>query len=205
MEAVLVVADEAGARSLMTRWVRAIGFEARSVCDAQQALHAMGTHPAALAVCDVCMPGHDGLWLARELHRRYPDTAVIVATSLPRLDPALTGDQAGSVEYLLKPFSHDQLRRAMERALAWRRSTVETRQWRRRLEEELRHRRIDLVDGLRRSRVSAETLGGTLLDLLAVRDLSARRHAGRVARVAVSLARRLGVCSPEYNPLDYNN
>ena len=38
--------------------------------------------PTAVALCDLRMPGHDGLWLADQLRREHPDTAVIIATGV---------------------------------------------------------------------------------------------------------------------------
>ena len=38
--------------------------------------------PPAVALCDIRMPGHDGLWLADRIRRDSPETAVIMATGV---------------------------------------------------------------------------------------------------------------------------
>ena len=45
-----------------------------------KALELLAVTPTAVALCDLRMPGHDGLWLADQLRREHPDTAVIIAT-----------------------------------------------------------------------------------------------------------------------------
>ncbi|MBI4521422.1 MAG: response regulator [Gemmatimonadetes bacterium] len=202
MDSVLVVDDEAGARSLMTRWVRTIGYEARAVSNAEQALSAMGAEPAGVAVCDICMPGHDGLWLAGQLRERYPETAVIMATALPELDPALASLQVGAVDYLLKPFSRDQLRRVMERALTWRRTVVDARQWRQTLNRELQVRQRDMMAAVAHAHDSMARACDAMLDMLVARDAAARGHAERVSRLAIALAHEAGIREPELSDLE---
>jgi len=202
MDSVLVVDDEAGLRVLMTRWVQSIGVPTKSVSTAEQALDVMGSEPAAVAVCDIRMPGHDGLWLAEQLRRRYPDTAVIMATGLQDLDPALTSLRAGAIDYLVKPFGHAQLRQAVLRGLDWHRTAIDTRNWRRRLEEELRHRQARLAELIAESEVTSASTLEAMLAMLTMRDAAARGHANRVASLAVSLALVLGVTEPQLSDIE---
>ena len=89
MDSVLIVDDEAGLRTLMTRWVQALGYSAQVAASAEQALQEMETKPAAVALCDIRMPGRDGLWLTEQLRQRYPDTAVIISTAAQQVDLSL--------------------------------------------------------------------------------------------------------------------
>jgi len=202
MESLLVVDDEPGTRSLMTRWIRAIGYEARTAPDAEQALDAMGAEAASVAVCDVCLPGHDGLWLADQLRRRYPETAIIMATAQPGLDPALQGTHAHSVDYLLKPFSRDRFRQAVELAVEWRRALIGTRAWRQRLQDELQGRRAHLADVLAASPMKSLSAMECLMSMLSARDTSAVEHAHRVAGLSVLLARALGLHEPDVSNIE---
>ena len=202
MNSVLVVDDEVGLRTLMTRWVQSIGYSAVAASTAEQALDVMGSEPAAVAVCDIRMPGHDGLWLADQLRRRYPDTAVIMATGLRELDPAVTSLRAGAVDYLVKPFGRDQLKQAVERGLEWHQAMTATRNWRRRLEEELRLRQANLADAIAELEVTSVSTLDAMLSMLTARDATARDHANRVARLSVSLALVLGVTEPTLSDIE---
>jgi CheY-like chemotaxis protein len=77
MEPVLVVDDELHIRVVISRLVESFGYLAHQAPDADTALSMMDDERISVAVCDVRMPGHDGLWLANEIRGRYPETAVI--------------------------------------------------------------------------------------------------------------------------------
>jgi DNA-binding NtrC family response regulator len=78
---VLVVDDDVGVRDLMSRWLAA-GYDVRTAGNADEALTRVHGDPPAVAVCDIRMPGHDGLWLARKIHDVAPETAVIMASGV---------------------------------------------------------------------------------------------------------------------------
>ena len=61
---VLIVDDEPAVRDLMSRWLASMGLRSKTVSNADEALASLRLHHYDLAVIDVMMPGHDGLWLA---------------------------------------------------------------------------------------------------------------------------------------------
>jgi CheY-like chemotaxis protein len=69
---VLIVDDEPAVRDLMARWVTSLGLRPHTASSANEALASLRLRHYDLAVIDVMMPGHDGLWLARELQREHP-------------------------------------------------------------------------------------------------------------------------------------
>src|SRR5829696_10572679 len=79
---VLVVDDENGVRDLMRRWLQAGGYSVASASGADEALGVIQTFAPAVALCDIRMPGRDGLWLAQRIRQQYPETAVIIATGV---------------------------------------------------------------------------------------------------------------------------
>ena len=196
MDAVLIVDDEPGVCSLMTRWVQALGYSAQVATSAEQALQEMETNPAAVALCDIRMPGRDGLWLTAQLRQRYPDTAVIISTGAQQLDYAVSSLRAGVVDYLLKPFDAMRLRDALQRGLEWHRTAFETRNWRFQMEVELRggERRFSKAS----ASVEATSTGAleAMLALLNAHDPAAYEHARQVAHHAVHIALVLGLQEP---------
>ena len=81
LSSVLIVDDEPAVRDLMSRWVASLGLRPQTASNADEALASMRVRHYDLAVIDVMMPGRDGLWLAAQLGREHPQTAVIVATA----------------------------------------------------------------------------------------------------------------------------
>jgi DNA-binding NtrC family response regulator len=118
MYSVLIVDDETGIRTILTRWLTVSGYEVRSAESADTALAQMAAAPADVVMCDITMPGRDGLWLAGELHKRYPASALILATGLDSVPPAASM-QPGIVEYIVKPFDPKEVRRSVAAAARW--------------------------------------------------------------------------------------
>src|SRR5262245_55471977 len=87
---ILVVDDDEGVRKLLTRWVTAMGHDAKVAPDAETALEMMGKWPIDVALCDIRMPGHDGIWLVEQMRSLFPAIAVVLATGLLEMDPMVT-------------------------------------------------------------------------------------------------------------------
>jgi len=118
MAHVLIVDDEEGIRAVLARLVTGAGHTVTEAPDADSALRALETQEANVALCDVRMPGHDGVWLVEEVRRRFPAVGLLFVTAETRLPPASTLKQ-GVVAYVLKPFNKDAILAAIGSALAW--------------------------------------------------------------------------------------
>jgi CheY-like chemotaxis protein len=114
---VLVVDDEEGVRQLLGHWVESLGYAVKAAGNADEALQLMESTPVDAAVCDIRMPGHDGVWLIDQLRASYPATAIVIATGRTDMDPFVTL-RSGVAGYLTKPFRVEELRQALEHALA---------------------------------------------------------------------------------------
>jgi len=101
--------------ALMSRWIKALGHEVLLAATAEQALEVLATHDVAVAVCDVCLPGRDGLWLAGEVRARWP-TARRDGHGPAGRGSAVAGLRRGVIDYLIKPFGRDRLGKRSPRA-----------------------------------------------------------------------------------------
>lgn len=200
--AVLVVDDEAGVRDLMTRWLRAIGYRVVPAASAEEALAVADTTPVAVALCDIRMPGRDGLWLAEQLRRRSPATALVMATGVQDVGSAVTSLRHGVIDYLMKPFGRDRLREAVERGFEWHRGTAAARRSREALHEEARLRREHLTQAMAAVPLESRAAIDTLLALLTVREPALLGHSRRVAALAVRAGRMLGLAPEGLDAVD---
>ena len=116
MAYVLVVDDEESIRKLLTRWLAGWGYESKEAGNAKDALALMAERPAAIMLCDVMMPEHDGIWLAEQVRNRWPGTAVVMASSAQDMDTVMRMRKQGVVDYVTKPFGREMLRQALQRA-----------------------------------------------------------------------------------------
>ena len=116
MAYVLIVDDEESIRHLLARWLTGWGYESKEAASATDALAQMDVEPAAIVLCDVMMPVHDGIWLADQVRDRWPRTAVIMASSAQDMDTVTRMRKQGAVDYITKPFGRELLRQALQRA-----------------------------------------------------------------------------------------
>ena len=201
MSSVLLVDDEETVREVMTEWLASLGYEARGATDADEALRCMDEAPAEVAVCDITMPGRDGLWLAARLRALYPDTAVVMATGSQDVDSALNSLELGAVDYLAKPFTRDQLRSSMSRALEWNREAVRARRRATSLEIELRDRLAPLAEQIGQMAIASDADVNDLLEAI-IMDRAILEHSRRAALISVNISLALGLRSPELSDVE---
>ncbi|GIV26010.1 MAG: DNA-binding response regulator [Bacteroidia bacterium] len=120
---VLVVEDEEPARRLLRRYLEQLGdLELDEAVDGEVALTKLQQAPWDIVLLDIEMPGLDGVSLMHFCASLSPSPAVIFTTAYA--EHAVKAFEGGAVDYLLKPFSRERLRQALERALR-RRQTAE--------------------------------------------------------------------------------
>ena len=191
LNSVLIVDDEPAVRDLMARWVSSLGLHPRTAASADEAIATLRTEHYDLAVIDVMMPGHDGLWLANELRRHHPHTAVVMATGYSE---ALGGrdEQPAVADFLIKPFQRDRFNLALDRGRQWRQAALDELRWHATLSIELTDRTAEICSELGRL-VRRTNAIDALTKLATERIPSVMAHAERVARFALSVSRELGL------------
>jgi two-component system cell cycle response regulator CpdR len=116
---VLVVDDEAHPRSIITRMVGSLGYQARSCHSGPAALHFLKAHPreVRLLLADLGMPQVDGGELAERAKDLVPSLiAMLMADpSDPHLRDLISG--YGDLPFLPKPVSFADLAEKLERLL----------------------------------------------------------------------------------------
>jgi DNA-binding NtrC family response regulator len=117
---VLVVDDDEGVRRVLSRWAADMGYAVQAAADADSALEVMHQHRVDVALVDVRMPGHDGIWLLDQVRQLFPETAAVLATGLMEMDPMVTL-RPGVVGYIVKPFNREDLAAVLKRGMAERR------------------------------------------------------------------------------------
>lgn len=199
--AVLVVDDEENMRGLMSRWIKRLGHDVLLAATAEQALEVLATHDVAVAVCDVCLPGRDGLWLAGEVRARWPDTAVVMATGLQDVGSAVAGLRRGAIDYLIKPFGRERLGEALAAGVTWHRAALATRGGRTALHREIAWRQARVRAALAVLRVESRDGLDAMLGMLMIRNRALLEHSRRVARLAVEIGRAVGMGAEALAPL----
>lgn len=103
---ILVIEDDAGVRTLVERTL-ATSYVVEVAVDGRAALGRLASPPAPdLIICDVMMPGADGLEVARRARLQDTTRAVPIIFLTARAAPrdVIQGIQAGARHYITKPF-----------------------------------------------------------------------------------------------------
>ena len=115
---VLVIDDETGSRESMAIAIERAGYDVRTFDDARKALEYVQASPGVqLAVCDLRMPGMDGLELIREVRQRGLDLALILVTGYGSIESAVEAMRQGADDYLTKPVDLYELRQRVRNHL----------------------------------------------------------------------------------------
>ena len=140
---ILIVDDEANARTALAELLRDEGFQVETAADGFKALPKVEEFGPDLLLTDLKMPGLDGLELMRKARESDPDIAAVVMTAYGAIDTAVAAMRQGAADYLTKPINVDELLIVMERVLERQRLHRESGILRERLSE--RHRIQNIV------------------------------------------------------------
>lgn len=108
-ERLLLVDDEVNLRSMLEAALRHHGFRVHSVGSGRQALDAMATLEPDLLVLDVMMPDLDGFAVCDRLRSEGVQTPILFLTARDTTEDKVRGLTHGGDDYLVKPFSLDEL------------------------------------------------------------------------------------------------
>jgi two-component system, OmpR family, response regulator MprA len=106
---VLVVDDDRRLRDMLRRALESAGYEVDAAEDGGRALAAISGRTFDLVVLDVLMPGVDGLGVARRLRGRGDPIPILMLTARDGVTDRVAGLDSGADDYLVKPFSIDEL------------------------------------------------------------------------------------------------
>jgi two-component system, OmpR family, copper resistance phosphate regulon response regulator CusR len=106
---ILIVEDEARIRAFLARAFAAEGFVVDVAADGEEGLQRALSGSYDSVVLDLLLPGQGGLEVLRQLHQRNQDLPVLVLSARGDIATKLRGFELGAVDYIVKPFSLDEL------------------------------------------------------------------------------------------------
>ncbi|MGH2915979.1 MAG: response regulator transcription factor [Solirubrobacteraceae bacterium] len=106
---ILVVEDEARIRAFLARAFQAEGFKVDVAADGEQGLERALVGSYDCVILDLLLPGQDGLAVLRQLHDQRPELPVLILSARSDIASKLRGFELGAVDYVVKPFSLDEL------------------------------------------------------------------------------------------------
>ena len=133
---VVVIDDETGSRESMAIAIEKAGLPVRTFDDAREALDFLSENDGVrLAVCDLRMPGTDGLAFLAEVRQQNYDLGVILVTAFGSIESAVEAMRVGADDYLTKPVDLYELRKRVTNLLENRRLKEEVSELRQMLDK----------------------------------------------------------------------
>ncbi len=117
----LIVEDEQPLALLLAEYLRGWGYTPTILSEGKGAAAWVALHRPSLVLLDLLLPDVDGYSICEtlKLDRATNLIPVLMITALSDTADRVRGLQVGANQYLTKPFSADELRRAIDAAFAW--------------------------------------------------------------------------------------
>jgi len=113
MSQILIIEDESVIRGALRKLLERHGYEVSESSSVEEAEDVMRTQGVGLVIADVRLPGAPGT----DVIQRYPRVPVLVMTSYASVRSAVEAMRLGAVDYIAKPFDHDEMLLCVDRIL----------------------------------------------------------------------------------------
>lgn len=130
---ILIIDDDDSLRRVTEYTLQQAGYQTLTAVDGQAGLELFQRELPPVVITDIQMPGLSGFEVLQQIKAQRPETLVIIITAFGTVEKAVEAMREGAYDYLTKPFSREELRLVVEKALTF----ADLRQENRRLRQEL--------------------------------------------------------------------
>ena len=115
---VLLVDDSHDMLELLRRNMNDLGLNPFATSTVVDAIEILETTPIDLVITDLNMPEIGGIQLVKYMSQHYTKTPILVITGYPKVEDAVEVIKLGALEYLVKPFTFDELQESIKKVLS---------------------------------------------------------------------------------------
>ena len=115
---IMVVDDEKQICQNVEKILSKNNYEVIRATSAKEALEKMAKDSFSLLISDIVMPEMNGLEFLKLVKKEWPLTKAVMMTAYASTDTAVKAIRLGALDYFSKPFTPDELRSTVERALS---------------------------------------------------------------------------------------
>lgn len=130
IEKIMVVDDDSLGREYLCETLIRGGYEVISANDGQQAIARISKEVCDVIFLDMKMPGMCGMDVMEKVKGISPETVVILMTAYGTIETAVEAMKKGAYDYIIKPFSPDQIELLISRVNERQKLITENRYWR---------------------------------------------------------------------------
>lgn len=106
---IVVVDDERAIRDMLSDAIGQAGYDVYPAPAGEDALSLIDREDIAIAICDIQMPGMNGIDLLQKITEISPETIVILITAYNSVETAANSLRYGAYDYMLKPLIFDDV------------------------------------------------------------------------------------------------
>jgi putative two-component system response regulator len=193
-ESILLVDDEQAIRGILSKGLGMRGYVCDEAESGDQALDKLQVHPADLVIMDINMPGRLGSEVLPDITKRFPETAVIMASGVSDSKVIAKCIQDGAQDYISKPFRFEQVLSSVNGTLDKRRVALE-----------IQHYLQDMGNKTGTDKFAPRQLFlgtiETLVKTLEACDSYTKDHSQAVSEIAVKLGQQMKLTAEELEDL----
>lgn len=120
-ENILIVDDNFDMLEVLQRQLASMNFHIYKASSVLEAIEILKSSTVDLLITDLQMPKINGMELVKYASEHFPDLPKLVITGFPSIAGAVDAVKSGAIDYLVKPFTNDELKKAVEKSLQNRR------------------------------------------------------------------------------------
>jgi DNA-binding NtrC family response regulator len=117
-ERILIVNADPNMLELLRRHLGAQGYEVVVTPNMSEATRVLATRPIDLVITALKMPKGSGPDLIKHIRKNFGHTEVMIVTGYAALRETVAAAKAGAAEYLVKPFTEEELLAVVQKALS---------------------------------------------------------------------------------------
>ena len=117
-ENILIVDDDINILELLQRHLHSLNYHTYKAVSVKEAVTILRDTEIDLLITDLKMPEVDGFQLIQFASEHYPNMPKLVVTGYPSVQDALSAIKSGAVDYLVKPFTKEELKQGVLKSLS---------------------------------------------------------------------------------------
>lgn len=114
---ILIVDDSMEMLEVLNRHLTSLNYYVFQTSNVPDAIDILKNTSIDLLISDLQMPQIGGMKLIQYCQEHYPEIATLIITGFPSVSGAVEAVKSGVLDYLVKPFTFEELKIVVEKAL----------------------------------------------------------------------------------------